>query len=162
MDLTNTSIAVAEGLELFKTGMREQLASKGVNASGKLNDSLEEIIVDADGFVSGSVRALSYWYFQQYGRGATKATGGTGAVKAAIRQWIDDKGISPRPSSSGRAVSKDELAFLIARKIHREGFEGKLELQEVIDEVQPRIDELIAEAVYIDLNEQLNVEQTMF
>lgn len=157
MELVNTISAVAESLELFKTGMRNQLASNGVNASGKLNDSLEDVIIDSNGFVSGSVEALSYWYYQNYGRGPTKATGGTGQVKKAIRQWIDDKGISPRPSANGKNVTKDELAFLIARKIHREGFKAKLDLQEVISDIQPRVDELIAEAVYIDLNNELSI-----
>lgn len=157
MELTNTISAISESLELFKTGMRNQLASEGVNASGKLNDSLEDIIVDSDGFVSGSVEALSYWYYQNYGRGPTKASSGSGQVRKSIRQWIDDKGISPKKAANGREVTKDELAFLIARKIHREGFEAKLKLQEVIDDIQPRVDELIAEAVYIDLNSELDI-----
>ncbi len=40
-----------------------------------------------------------------------------------IKQWIADKNIVPRPDSKGRPVSTDTLAYLIGRKIQREGNE---------------------------------------
>jgi hypothetical protein len=157
MDLTNTTQAVTESLELFREAMKEQLSAKNINASGKLDDSIEDIMVTSDGFVSGSVRALSYWYYTNYGRGPTvRGSSGKGVVREKIRQWIDDKGIVPRDAANGRKTTKDELAFLIARKIHREGYEAKLYISEVEEQVIPIASDLIEQALFKDLNNGIN------
>ena len=157
MDLTNTTQAVTESLEIFREAMKEQLSSKNINASGKLDDSIEDVMVTSDGFVSGSVRALSYWYYTNYGRGPTvNGSSGKGVVKAAIRQWIDDKGIVPRDAANGRKVTKDELAFLIARKIHRQGYEAKLYISEVEEQVIPIVSDIIEQALFKDLDNGIN------
>jgi hypothetical protein len=157
MDLTNTTQAVAESLEIFREAMKEQLSAKNINASGKLDDSIEDVMVTSDGFVSGSVRALSYWYYTNYGRGPTvRGSSGKGVVRERIRQWIDDKGIVPRDAANGRKVTKDELAFLIARKIHREGYEAKLYISEVEEQVIPIVSDIIEQALFKDLDNGIN------
>ena len=157
MDLTNTTQAVAESLEIFREAMKEQLSAKNINASGKLDDSIEDVMVTSDGFVSGSVRALSYWYYTNYGRGPTvRGSSGKGVVRERIRQWIDDKGIVPRDAANGRKVTKDELAFLIARKIHRQGYEAKLYISEVEEQVIPIVSDIIEQALFKDLDNGIN------
>ena len=157
MDLTNTTQAVTESLELFREAMKEQLSSKNINASGKLDDSIEDVMVTSDGFVSGSVRALSYWYYTNYGRGPTvRGSSGKGVVREKVSQWIDDKGIVPRDAANGRKVTKDELAFLIARKIHREGYEAKLYISEVEEQVIPIVSDIIEQALFKDLDNGIN------
>ena len=154
-DISILTDSVAEALALFRDEMKAQLESNGINASGKLDDSVTDIVITSDGFISGSVQALSYWYYTNYGRGPTQRSSGKGVVKAAIRQWIDDKGITPRDGANGQKVTKDELAFLIARKIHREGYKGKLYIQEVIDKVQPLVDAIVTRAADEFINEAL-------
>jgi hypothetical protein len=133
------------------------LSSKNINASGKLDDSIEDVMVTSDGFVSGSVRALSYWYYTNYGRGPTvRGSSGKGVVREKVRQWIDDKGIVPRDAANGRKVTKDELAFLIARKIHREGYEAKLYISEVEEQVIPIVSDIIEQALFKDLDNGIN------
>ena len=157
MDLTNTTQAVTESLEIFREAMKEQLSSKNINASGKLDDSIEDVMITSDGFVSGSVRALSYWYYTNYGRGPTvRGSSGKGVVREKVRQWIDDKGIVPRDAANGRKVTKDELAFLIARKIHREGYEAKLYISEVEEQVIPIVSDIIEQALFKDLDNGIN------
>jgi hypothetical protein len=157
MDLTNTTQAVAESLEIFREAMKEQLSAKNINASGKLDDSIEDVMVTSDGFVSGSVRALSYWYYTNYGRGPTvRGSSGKGVVRERIRQWIDDKGIVPRDAANGRKTTKDELAFLIARKIHRQGYEAKLYISEVEEQVIPIVSDIIEQALFKDLDNGIN------
>ena len=133
------------------------MSSKNINASGKLDDSIEDVMVTSDGFVSGSVRALSYWYYTNYGRGPTvRGSSGKGVVREKVRQWIDDKGIVPRDAANGRKVTKDELAFLIARKIHREGYEAKLYISEVEEQVIPIVSDIIEQALFKDLDNGIN------
>jgi len=148
-NVDNITQAVRVSMELFRDEMIKQLAEKNINASGRLSASAEDVIIDSEGFVSGTVRANSYWFYRNFGRGPTQNTG-SGQLRPKIRQWIDDKGINPKGN-----ISKDELAFLITRKIHREGYEGKAFVSDTTDVVQPEIDKLIADAAFKDLNSQL-------
>ena len=50
----------------------------------------------------------------QFGRKPTENSG-DGTLKEKISRWIDVKGIEPD------GISKDSLAYLIAKKIHEEG-----------------------------------------
>lgn len=149
-DVDNITQAVRICMELFRDEMVNQLATQNINASGKLSASAEDIVLDSQGFVSGSVRANSYWFYRNFGRGPTQNTSGKGELKKKIREWIDVKGITPKDK-----ITKDELAFLITRKIHREGYEGKAFVSDTTNVVQPEIDRLIAEAAFIDLNKNL-------
>lgn len=149
-NVDNITQAVRVAMEIYRDEMVNQLATQNINASGKLSASAEDVIVDSEGFVSGSVRANSYWFYRNFGRGPTQNTSGKGELKKKIRQWIDDKGIVP----DGK-ITKDELAFLVTRKIHREGYEGKAFVSDTTNVVQPEIDRLIAEAAFIDLNKNL-------
>jgi hypothetical protein len=90
------------------------------NASGDLIKSLD-FKVDATGL---RVYGNRYIGALMYGRKPTSG-GGSGELKKAIRKWIDEKGITPRDgvTKEGKTykVSKEGLAFIIARKIHEEG-----------------------------------------
>jgi hypothetical protein len=79
-------------------------------ATGNLINSIR-YEVDSQGV---TVFGLKYIGALENGRKPTE-NGGNGELKAKIRQWIDVKGIEPD------GISKDSLAYLITRKIHREG-----------------------------------------
>ena len=103
----------------YEDGKRiEKSFSAPVSASGKLADSLTYEITDTQLIIKGS----DYIYFSIYGRAPTTKAG-SGTVKDKIKQWIKDKGIQSD-------ISENQLAYLISRKIHREGnsiylFSGK-------------------------------------
>jgi hypothetical protein len=83
-----------------------------VNASGRLAKSVNYK-------VNGSTLTISaeqYIGALEFGRKPTTNGNKPGKLKDVIRQWIDEKGITPKDG-----ISKDSLAFLITRKIHREG-----------------------------------------
>lgn len=89
---------------------------KNYKATGKTKDSVQWSMTDS----SAQITALDTIYFGEFGRGKTTKGSkpkGQGILKDIIRQWIDVKGIQPREST----MSKDTLAFLIARKINRDG-----------------------------------------
>lgn len=157
MILKNTQIAVELALETFKTKYQKALADNNVNASGELSKSTEEVMVVADHFVSGSVRGLDYWKYPNFGRGgATRSGTKKGEVRERIKKWIDNKGLptwyrEKKDGSQGKAMTKDEQAFLITRKIQREGYEGKNYVEPIIEEIQPDVDKLIADALFEDL-----------
>jgi hypothetical protein len=105
------------------------LDSNGSTASGKTKDSLWYKVTPT----SFKFYGRPFINTLEIGRRPT-SSGGDGSLKRAIRQWIDDKGII------ANGITKDSLAFLITRKIHREGdllfnganFQGKTKPTEII------------------------------
>jgi hypothetical protein len=104
------------------TNLQDAIKSKPVspygpvNASGRLAASLRvEVSATATGYQL-LLYGASYALALEYGRKPGKFPNLT-----AIRQWIDTRGIVPYPDAKGSAVSKDSLAFLIARKIAQNG-----------------------------------------
>lgn len=105
---------------------RDELKRNNIVASGDLVHFRWDIELESDG-----LRLVfylpHYWRYPEFGRRETK-NGGNGAVVRAIRQWIEDKGITPtaRTGKNGRKYipTKNQLAFLIARKIHAVGYYG--------------------------------------
>lgn len=89
----------------------------GLKASGNWERSLSTQTTQEGSTVKTVIEGASYTGALVGGRSKTKSKGvGGQSLRGVIRQWIDDKGITPRDR-----ISKDSLAFLIARKIHREG-----------------------------------------
>ena len=86
---------------------------KNFKATGKAADSIEGSIVQPDRAI---IIGADYLEFGEFGRGKTNNGSRPGILKDLIRKWIDVKGIQPKDN-----ISKDNLAFLITRKIHRDG-----------------------------------------
>lgn len=96
----------------------EKTFTAPVSASGRLANSVRYELTEK----SLTIYSDDYIYFSVYGRKPT-TSGGSGTVKEKIKQWIKDKGIQSD-------VDEKTLAYLISRKIHREGnslylFSGK-------------------------------------
>jgi hypothetical protein len=140
----------------FIQDLRESMDSSGVTASGNFNRSLTADIT------ANSVTVLGARYAGaiELGRKPTSG-GGNGELRKAIRSWIDDKGINPAD------ISKDSLAFIITRKIHREGTKlyrgtdsyGRTKPSRVITGVieDGRIEKL-AQSVVLDVISQFRTE----
>jgi hypothetical protein len=91
--------------------LRKSLDAAGTTASGKTKESLKsDITLD-----SYKLYGRKFIFGLEYGRKPTSG-GGNGSLKGIILKWINAKGIIPKDK-----ISKNTLAFLIARKIHREG-----------------------------------------
>ena len=140
----------------FIQDLRESMDSSGVTASGNFNKTLKAIITPNTVVVEGARYAGAI----ELGRKPTSG-GGNGELRKAIRSWIDDKGISPAD------ISKDSLAFIITRKIHREGTKlyrgtdsyGRTKPSRVITGVieDGRIEKL-AKSVVLDVISQFRTE----
>lgn len=125
---------------------RQLFESKGGNASGTMSRETRHEVKQTATAIEMEVTTVSYFRYADEGRGPTKK-GGTGEVKKNIRKWIDQKGIAPK------GLSKDELAFLIARKIHKEGYEGKFYVKDVVPEqFKKDLDSKVADAIMKDFN----------
>lgn len=115
----------------FQNKLQENMMKNGSNASGKLVNSFRtEVKIGEDTYEVG-INLEDYWYYVNNGRGPTKG-GGNGSLQAKIEEWIKVKRIVPHVGTikTGKQTGKKylptvkQLAFLITRKIHREGYKG--------------------------------------
>lgn len=128
---------LSKEFESLKSDLIQAYDQKGMRASGNFVDSLEVVTSDYNAILYGAN------YSQQLETG--RRAGGF-PPRNAIEQWIEDKGIASRLNGE---ITKSQLAFLIARKIAREGWNregyGGVELisEVVTDErIQKIIDEV--------------------
>lgn len=108
------SILKKEGNKLILE-LQALMVSTGANASGTTSKSLEVVTRNTSTSIGMSVTGGIGWAFVEQGRGKTVKSG-DGRLRGIIRQWIDDKGITP-----DNGMSKDSLAYVITRAIHNRG-----------------------------------------
>lgn len=114
--LISTELQLQAIGESIVTELKDAIKNKpvtkygAVNASGKLYDSIRyEVVNNGETLL---IYAEDYIYYLVNGRKP-----GEMPPKDKIREWIDVKGLQPE------GISKDSLAYLIARKIANEGTE---------------------------------------
>lgn len=115
----------------FQNKLQENMMRNGSNASGNLVNSFKtEVKIGGDTYEVG-IWLADYWYYVNNGRGPTRS-GGNGSLLEKIKEWIKVKKIVPHVGviKTGKQRGKqylptiNQLAFLITRKIHREGYKG--------------------------------------
>ncbi|HNQ20433.1 MAG TPA: hypothetical protein PKI46_05170, partial [Bacteroidales bacterium] len=101
-------------LSNLKADLIREYERLGLRASGSYEKELEYMISGKKIEMYGAYHSQ----FMQSGRSKTEKgpEKGKGKLSEIILKWIDDKKITPRGG-----ISKKTLAFLITRKIHREG-----------------------------------------
>lgn len=144
MEVVQATNILKEEFDFIKNDLIKRYDEKGMRASGEWANSLE---VQASG-LSVKLLGLSYSEQLEYGRKAGKQP-----PREAIEQWIRDKGIASKLEGK---ITVSSLAYLIARKIAREGWRreeyGGVELiSEVVtpERIQKIIDRI--EVTYIPL-----------
>lgn len=101
-----------------------------------------------------SIVANEYWYFVNSGRGRSENSNTPPQVRPAIDNWISKKNLPTWYKKNGKAMTKDEQAFLITRKIHREGYRGNF----YADKTAPLYQDAIDKAIYEDIQNYFNNE----
>lgn len=106
------SILDSNGQMLIRN-LQKDLEVKKTNASSTLSKSLKFVTEVNQTSVIGTLYAEDYWVFVNEGRKAGKRP-----PISAIEKWIKEKPIQLND------ISETSLAFLIARKIGKEGTKG--------------------------------------
>ena len=136
LDLTPIKRIANEIVELY----RYQLQEANINASNTLSDTIKSDVDPDDARLIVSLELEDYWKYVEYGRRAGKMP-----PIDAIAKWI------PEPLK-GKVPDTRQLAFLIARKIGREGIEGRYPLRKAIYSDQM---ESVIEAIKHEIATQL-------
>lgn len=106
--------------------------------------------VDAFGGIYTVVLSLAdYWKYIEGGR----KPGGKMPPEAPILKWIRDKGIKPRDNK----IKEKQLAFLIRRKIGRDGIKPKPMLSDAVEANGNIIDDIV-NAYRVDILEGLTMQ----
>lgn len=139
---------------LVRDGYKEKLASEGINASGSLSNSVQAM-VDVNGTQYEVYLTLNdYWKWIEGGRPPTQQNG-DGELRRKILEWIKVKPVIPTPFN-GKLPTEEQLAYLISRKIHTLGYEGKQPLQKTIDELEDMMFEDLQNAMAEDIAEEVD------
>lgn len=110
--------------KLYDIGMeialnyKNELRRKNAVASGDLINFQWDITPSENG-LKLQFFLPEYWRYIEYGRRPT-VNKGDGKLREKIERWIEEKGITPKDG-----ISKKSLAYLITRKIHREGYKPR-------------------------------------
>lgn len=120
---------ITELLDKVRKAYIEDQQAKGIRSSGKSADSLK---IEA-GTTSGTLTGVMYFRQQRDGRKPGKFP-----PISAILDWIRAKGIQPID------ITERSLAFLIARKIARQGtdiYQGKREGLDPDEQIEKFVEE---------------------
>lgn len=132
-------------LNTIGTEIRDKYKEKvktGAYATGKLYNSVQYKVSITDSSVKLSLNLEDYWINVENGRAAGKKM----PPISVIRKWMLSKNI---PDKNG-------LAYLISRKISKEGIKAKPYLRQTKNEVIPNYMDDITKAINQDLKESLN------
>ena len=119
---------------------RARVRAAGKDASGALSKGVRPVLEMKGGRAVLSLVLQDYWKYLEYG--TRKAAGhpqGKFPPVEPFKKWIIAKGIVARPDpKTGRIPKPQQLAYLIARKVFRDGTRPFYFLQTTRRESRPR------------------------
>ena len=141
VDLTNVEAVLREYGEEVARNYKEMIVERGHNASGDLvNSIVTRVVADGRAF-EVQMDLASYWKYLEEG------TKPHWPPRSAILRWIQVKPVIPRPGRDGHIPTQEQLAFIISRKIAREGTPATHLLEKTKDAVLPLFRQRLAEAL---------------
>ena len=136
-----------EYAEKAKELYKRKLTEKEINASYKLLNSVETTVKRNDDEFIVSINLEDYWIFVENGRKP-----GRFPPIDKILEWIRVKPVTPYSDSRGRLPTEETLAFLIARKISRDGTEPRRVLAETVSELNNYYLPILKQSLERDFN----------
>jgi len=105
--------------QLVVTNAKSILVRNRKIASGKLVNSVR-YKVDSNGKIKFLTASDGKWVSQGRRRHPDRGVNPKGKFVASLKNWVKEKGIQGR-GKNGRFITKQSLAYLIARGINRDG-----------------------------------------
>ena len=141
---------------------RGNLSAEGLNATHNLEQSLQYFIRAGKTSLILELNLNAYYKFLERGRGKT-INRGSGVVVKEIAKWIRIKNILPHPDENGKLPTPTQLAYAIAKKIHKEGYQPKGEpLQKAMDSVKVQFMNALHNAIELDVTENVKLIITTY
>lgn len=130
---------------------KKQLTDDDRVATGNLLRSISPTIKADESFnFEIWLNLEDYYYYIENGR-----NGGKFPPIDKIKEWIEAKPVLPRPDKNGKLPTTNQLAFLISRKIAKEGYKGKPSLMTALDRIDKEYLPKLQQAFEEDLDRYL-------
>lgn len=147
MDFENLIRVLDEYARDLKELYQYNLNYDNAVASGELINSVRYLFQHNGSRYEVSLQLSDYWKYVEYGRRSGKFP-----PVDKILNWIRVKPVLPRPYN-GKLPTEQQLAFLISRKIAREGTKARNILELTLEELNEEYDDKISEALTLDLSD---------
>ncbi len=149
----NLQIALDSFINDFIQTYKSLLIRDDKKASGNLISSLKPVSIQfKNNKYEADISIASYWKYVEYGRRPGKFP-----PINKILNWIKVKPVIPRPMNGLKPPTEPQLAFLIARKIARDGIKAGNQFKEALDMTWNRHYNNISNAISKDLNEMVDL-----
>lgn len=128
--------ALKDYADAIRDQYKDNLERDNRRATGQLISSINtKIVIDGNEYEI-QLQLEDYWYYIDEGRKPTTATTPSiPTLQECILDWIRVKQILPHPDKNGKLPTEEQLSYMIANKIHREGYEGTHDLEDALYEV---------------------------
>ena len=147
IDFPHVQAVMEEMAIAIRNEYQDNLIRNDRIASGDLLNNIEYEITRGDFTYTIYVKMKDYWYYVENGRKA-----GKWPPIQNILDWIKIKPVLPRPNAEGKLPTPQQLAFLIARKIGKEGTEGTQDLRKATDTIWDTFEDRLYEAIDEDVD----------
>lgn len=137
------------GKELADKNKRNLVNDDAV-ASGKLLNSIRYIFNKNNTSFEISMEMAEYWKYVENGRKSGKFP-----PISAIREWVNVKRVIPRPYN-GKLPTENQLAFLIARSISKNGIRPKPIFNDTLDDAMNDFENGLEDAFTKDVENEMD------
>lgn len=153
LNFYNLQISLDSFIDDFIHTYKSLLIRDDKKASGNLISSLKPVSIQfKNNKFEADISIASYWKYVEYGRRPGKFP-----PVNKILEWIKIKPVIPRPMNGLKPPTEPQLAFLIARKIARDGIKAGNQFKEALDMTWNRHYNNISNAISEDLNEMVDL-----
>lgn len=147
-DFKNVEKALNDYMVEVQRLYKDKLIADDKKATGNLINSIKiKIMVDGWNYI-GALELADYWKYVEYGSKPHFPP------ISAILKWVKDKPVIPRPMN-GITPTQQQLSFLIARKISRDGIKAGNQLRNTIEGVNASFMPILEDALAKDIKEYL-------
>ncbi len=150
MDFENLIKVLDDYARDVKKLYEDNLKYDNAVASGELLNSVKYLFEQNGSKYEVYLQLADYWKYVEYGRRSGKFP-----PVDKILNWIRVKPVIPRPFN-GKLPTEQQLAFLISRKIAREGTKARNILELTLEEINQEYEEKIEEAFSKDIENEVN------
>lgn len=149
-EFKNVEKVLNEFVNAFSELYKDELSKH--RATGNLIESIKIEIDNKSSIYDIEMSLASYWKYVENGRGSGKMP-----PIDSIIEWIRVKQIIPQPDRNGKIPSINSLAYLIARKIGKEGTMGTGALEMTKEAIMQDFELKLINAFYKDLEENTDL-----
>ena len=149
----NLDAALNAFIDDFVSTYKSLLIRDNKKATGNLISSIKPLKIDfANNKMQGTIDIASYWKYVEYGRRPGKFP-----PINKILDWIKVKPVIPRPLNGLKPPTEAQLAFLISRKIARDGINAGNQYEEALNISWTKNEKNISDSISKDLNQIIDL-----